>query len=62
MIATMTLMTGCVTGSRTSGFCDLTKPIYLTKKEVAALTRINKEKLLAQNEFGADKCGWKPAK
>lgn len=55
-------MTGCVTGSRTSGFCDLTKPIYLTKKEVAALTRINKEKLLAQNEFGADKCGWKPAK
>lgn len=60
MIVTLSLIAGCASGSRTSGWCRLNDPIYLTQQEAQTATRERKESIVSHNEFGADRCGWDP--
>lgn len=60
VIATMMLISGCASGSRTSGWCQLNDPIFITEAEFNSLDRGNKEVIITHNEFGQKKCGWKP--
>lgn len=38
--------------------CDWAKPIYVSKKDV--LTDDTAKQIIAHNEAGAARCGWKP--
>ena len=56
----MTLfMSGCVTGGpKTDLGCTWAKPIYLNRAD--QLTTDTARAILAHNETGAERCGWKP--
>lgn len=57
-LACLILLTSCETGGRvTDGFCMEAKPIFVSKADV--LTAETARQVLAHNEFGALKCGWK---
>lgn len=60
MILIASLMSACVTGSRTSGWCDLNSPRYITAKTASVLTKEEKTEIIVHNEFGKERCGWKP--
>jgi hypothetical protein len=57
-LACLTLLVSCATtGPATDGFCLEAKPIYVSKADV--LTAETARQILAHNQFGAKKCGWK---
>lgn len=65
MIATVSLMSACQGGSRTStvdGWCATNRPIFYTRAEAEAATRATKEKVVAHNEYGERNCGWQPTR
>lgn len=65
MIATVSLISACQGGSKTTtvdGWCATNRPIFLTQAEARTATRQNKEKLVAHNEYGEKNCGWKAIK
>lgn len=52
------LLCGCAVNS--GDFCDVSKPLRPTADAVAAMSDREKADILKHNEFGAEKCGWKP--
>lgn len=57
-LASLILLAGCETsGPATDGFCLEAKPIYVSKADV--LTADTARQVLAHNEHGAARCGWK---
>lgn len=60
VLAMMTLCAGCVTAGGVDTKCLTEKATRMTDKEIAALTPETARKILADNESGAKRCGWKP--
>lgn len=58
----MTLLVGCVTAGNVDTKCLTESAIRLTDKEINALTPETARQILANNEDGAKRCGWKAAK
>lgn len=59
LIAFLILLTSCASGgpAPTDSFCATEKPILISKSDV--LTAATSREILAHNEYGARKCGWK---
>ena len=58
LLASLTLLAGCATnGPVTDGFCLEAKPILVSKADV--LTAETARQVLAHNEYGGVRCGWK---
>ena len=58
----MTLLSACVTAGNVDTKCLTEKAIRLTDAEIAALTPETARQILAVNEDGAKRCGWKPGR
>jgi hypothetical protein len=57
-LASLILLAGCATsGAVTDGFCVEAKPILVSKADV--LTPDTARQVLAHNEYGAARCGWR---
>jgi hypothetical protein len=54
------LGSGCVNGGGNPDQCAGWRPIILTGQAIDALTEDEAAEILAHNEFGAERCGWKP--
>lgn len=57
----LTACAGVGTGSKYDTFCLTASPTYLTDAEIDALEPVTQRKILADNEYGAVHCGWKPS-
>lgn len=59
LIASLILLTNCASTGPvlTDSFCATEKPILISKSDV--LTKESAREILAHNEYGARKCGWK---
>jgi hypothetical protein len=57
-LVSLILLAGCATpGPVTDGFCVEAKPVYISKQDV--LTDGTARQILAHNEYGRSRCGWK---
>ena len=55
------LISGCaMLGQETDLGCTWSKPIYISRDD--HLTIDTARQILAHNEIGAERCGWKPVK
>ena len=58
LLASLTLLAGCATsGPVTEDFCLVARPILVSKTD--ALSTETARQILAHNEYGAGRCGWK---
>lgn len=55
-------VTACVHAGSVDTKCLTERATFLTDKEIDALTPETARKILADNEDGAKRCGWKPNK
>jgi hypothetical protein len=56
----LTFVAGCATnGAKVDTFCLTERPTYLTAAEVDALPITVARQILARNEYGAKRCGWR---
>jgi ABC-type lipoprotein release transport system permease subunit len=55
LLVSLTLMSGCATGSVTN-FCQMAEPILISRQDV--LTDGTARQILAHNEVGRATCGW----
>ena len=58
----MTFLSACVTAGGVDTKCLTERATRMTEKEIASLTPETARKILADNETGARRCGWKPNK
>jgi hypothetical protein len=57
-LAALVILAGCQTTG--GSFCDIARPIRLTKQTVAALSDAEVKQVLALNRKGQKLCGWHP--
>lgn len=62
VLAMMTLLSACQSVGGVDTKCLTERATRLTAPEIAALTPETARKILADNESGARRCGWKPNK
>lgn len=55
------LLAGCDQWKQVYGnFCDVAEPLSFSAAAIRAMTPSQRARFTAHNEYGEQKCGWKP--